>query len=71
MSKMFKPKITNNTPAPAPQPQQLEAPDRKLGDEDERNEDARKRKGRNSLRIDPQTGGVNSKAGQGINVPMK
>jgi hypothetical protein len=68
---MLKPKITNKTPAPAPEPMKLEAPERKLGGEDERREDVRKRKGRSSLRIDPQTGGVSSNGGAGINIPMK
>lgn len=71
MSNMFKPKISNKTPAQAPQIKKLETPDRELGDEDDRKKEARARLGRNSLRIDPQTGGVNSKGGQGINVPMK
>ena len=71
MSNMFKPKINNATPAAAPVPQQIEAPNRELGGEDERREDLKKKKGRSSLRIDPQTGGVNSSGGQGINVPMK
>lgn len=66
---MMKPKVPP-PPAAAPSAPKLEAPKRELGDEVSR-EDLRKKKGRNSLRIDPQSGGVNSKGGNGINVPMK
>lgn len=70
MTKMFKPKIENKTPAAAPAAPKIEAPKRELGDEGERKQLMRRKKGRNALRIDPQTGGV-PKGGQGINVPMK
>ena len=70
MSGLFKPKIEKQTSGAAPLAPRIEAPNRELGDEGDR-KDTRKRKGRNSLRIDPQTGGVNSKGGAGINVPMK
>lgn len=71
MTGLLKPKINNATPAAAPTPKTLEAPRRELGDEVRITEEARKRKGRSSLRIDPQTGGVGGTGGQGINVPMK
>jgi len=57
--------------AQAPTPMNLEPPRRELGDE-ERNQEQRKKRGRNSLRIDPNSaGGASSKGGAGINVPMK
>lgn len=66
---MPKPKMPKPGAA-APTPVQAEAPVRELGDE-ERNQEQRKKRGRASLRIDPQTGGVGGKGGSGINVPMK
>lgn len=71
MSGMLKPKIDNKTPAAAPTAPKIEAPQRELGGEADNQEQIRKKRGRSSLRIDPQTGGVNSKGGNGINVPMK
>jgi len=56
--------------AAAPTPVVKEAPVRELGDE-ERSKEQRKKRGRASLRIDPQSGGVSSNAGAGINVPQK
>ncbi len=70
MTKMFTPKITTQTAAAAPTVNKIEAPKRELGGDD-KEDPLRKRKGRNALRIDPQTGGVNSNGGNGINVPMK
>lgn len=72
MSNMFKPKISNQTPAAAPTIKPLETPQRELGGSDnEREEALRRRRGRNGLRIDPQTGGVSRGGGSGINIPMK
>ncbi len=69
---MSAPKI--NTPPPSAPPAPAVAPalaSRQLGDEERAREDVRRKRGRNSLRIDPQSGGVNSAGGSGINVPMK
>lgn len=71
MSKLFKPKINTPQSAAAPAQPTLEAPVQELGGNDEVKLQQRKKKGRNALRIDPQTGGVPSGGGSGINVPMK
>lgn len=70
MSKLFKPKIPP-PPAAAPPAALAEAPVQEIGGNDEVAQNKRKKRGRNSLRIDPQTGGVPSGGGAGINVPMK
>lgn len=71
MTKMFKPKINNKTPAPPPPTPKIEPPKREIGGEDDQKASLRKkRKGRSALRIDPQTGGVPN-GGQGLNIPMK
>lgn len=70
MTKMFAPKVKTPSPAPAPAAPKIEKPQRELGDEAD-SQELRKKRGRNALRIDPQTGGVAGGGGQGINVPMK
>lgn len=59
------------TPAPPPPMPTMDAPRRELGDEKRVTEIERKKRGRSALRIDPQTGGVSSRGGAGINIPMK
>lgn len=69
---MSKPSIpAYKPPAAAPAPASIEVAKRELGGEDDFTAEQRKRKGRKSLRIDPQTGGVSGKGGAGINIPMK
>ena len=69
---MSKPSIpAYKPPAAAPAPPSIEVAKRELGSERSYSEEQRKRKGRKSLRIDPQTGGISSKGGAGINIPMK
>ena len=68
---MSRPKITTQTAAATAPIFKPEAATRQLGDEERNTQEARKRKGRSSLRIDPQSGGVASAAGAGINVPQK
>ena len=70
MSKMFKPKLPA-PPAAAPPAASNEAPVQELGGQSEARQDQRKKRGRSALRIDPQTGGVPSGGGSGVNVPMK
>lgn len=72
MSGLFTPKIKTKTPAAAPTPKIPELAQRELGGEEaQRIESRRKQRGRNALRIDPQTGGITGANGQGINIPMK
>ncbi|WP_422049722.1 hypothetical protein [Shimia sp.] len=69
---MSRPKASNYTPpAPAPAPPVQDIATRELGSEERPSEAKRRKKGRQSLRIDPQTGGVSSRGGAGINIPMK
>jgi len=69
MTKMFRPKI-NNPATPAAPAQDVSPPRRELGGGSEADKRKQRRKGRNSLRVDPQSGGVRS-SGSGVNVPMK
>ena len=70
---MSKPKVQQYAPpAAAPAPINTEIAKRSIGgDDDEFTKEKRKRKGRKSLRIDPQTGGMGASGRSGINIPMK
>ena len=70
---MSKPKVPEyKPPAAAPAPISTEVAKRAIGGSDTYSDEKRKRRGRKSLRIDPQTGGLGALAGRaGINIPMK
>lgn len=69
MTNVFKPKTNKSTPAAAPPIKKIEPPQRKLGSEDDADQNLRRRRGKGSLRIDLQTGG-NGLSKTGINVPQ-
>jgi hypothetical protein len=71
MSKMFKPKINTPAAAQAPTAPKAEAPRRELGGEKAQDLQKKRKRGRNSLRIDPQSGGLGGGGKSGVNVPMK
>ncbi len=73
MTKLFRPKIDTPKLAQAPAPiSDTKTPRQELGADNETTTANRRRRGRNSLRIDPQLGGAGVSAGSsGLNIPMK
>lgn len=68
MSNPFKPKLNTSAPAAPPPLPSDKAPERLLGSEKNRKGD-RRRRGKEALRIDLETGGV-PRTKTGLNVPV-